>query len=215
MATTTQRFGLRLLSHMLERFVRTGTLRLIDADGGEHEFAGSQGPVATIRIHDPDLPLKIFFNPELNVGEAYMDQRLTLVDCSLEDFLGLFSANRASMASYPMQSLLRRVSSLFRQFQQYNPIGRAQQNVSHHYDLSRELYELFLDDDLQYSCAYFLSPDDSLEQAQENKRRHLASFFCYSDSQRRQKARLEDVDFDLYVQDPTHRRTQQPLRAES
>jgi len=64
---------------------------------------------------------------------------------------------------------------MLRTFQQRNPVGKAQQNVSHHYDLSRKLYELFLDEDLQYSCAYFLSPDDSLETAQENKKRHLAA----------------------------------------
>lgn len=184
MVTTTQRLGLRMLCHMLERFVQAGTLRVIDTNGETHEFAGAPGPRATIQIRDPDLPLRIFFNPELHVGEAYMDQRLELVDCSLADFLGLFSANRDSMASYPMQSVLRRASMLLRVFQQYNPIGRAQQNVAHHYDLKRELYELFLDEDLQYSCAYFLSPDDSLEQAQENKRRHLAAKLALEPGQR-------------------------------
>jgi cyclopropane-fatty-acyl-phospholipid synthase len=64
---------------------------------------------------------------------------------------------------------------MLRTFNQHNPIGKAQQNVAHHYDLSRELYELFLDKDMQYSCAYFLSPDDSLETAQDNKRRHIAA----------------------------------------
>ena len=64
---------------------------------------------------------------------------------------------------------------MLRVFQQHNPVGKAQQNVSHHYDLSRELYKLFLDEDLQYSCAYFRDPDDSLETAQKNKKRHIAA----------------------------------------
>jgi len=164
-----------LLSNLLERFVRKGTLRVIDAKGRLHEFRGTPEPAATIRLHDSALPRKLFFNPELHAGEAYMDGRLTLVDCSLEDFMGVFSINRGSMASHPLQSVLRRVSRMLRTFQQRNPVGRAQQNVSHHYDLSRELYELFLDKDLQYSCAYFLSPEDSLETAQENKKRHIAA----------------------------------------
>jgi cyclopropane-fatty-acyl-phospholipid synthase len=161
-----------LLSHLFERFVQKGTLRVIDAGGKLHEFKGTPQPVATIRFHDPSLPRKLFFNPELHAGESYMDGRLTLVDCTLEDFIHLFSINRGGMASYPLQNFLRRVSRTLRTFQQHNPVGKAQHNVAHHYDLSRELYELFLDDDLQYSCAYFLSPGETLEAAQKNKKRN-------------------------------------------
>jgi cyclopropane-fatty-acyl-phospholipid synthase len=164
-----------LLSHLFERFVQKGTLRVIDAGGKLHEFKGTPQPEATIRFHDPSLPRKLFFNPELHAGESYMDGRLTLVDCTLEDFIHLFSINRGGMASYPLQNFLRRVSRTLRTFQQHNPVGKAQQNVAHHYDLSRELYELFLDDDLQYSCAYFLSPGETLEAAQKNKKRHIAA----------------------------------------
>ena len=167
--------GMELLSHLLRRFVQNGTLRVVDPDGKRHEFKGGPGPEATIALHDPSLPGKLFRNPELHAGEGYMNGTLTLVDCTLEDFLGLFSANRASMASYPLQNAAARVSRGLRALQQRNPVGRAQQNVAHHYDLSRELYELFLDDDLQYSCAYFTGPDDTLEQAQQNKKRHLAA----------------------------------------
>ena len=183
-AGASTRFGMYVLSRMLERFVQTGTLRVIDPLGRMHEFSGTAEPVATIRLHAPNLPWKLFLNPELHAGESYMNGTLTLVDCSLEDFLGLFSLNRSSMASVPLQSVLRRLSRMLRAFQQYNPIGKAQQNVAHHYDLSRELYELFLDEDLQYSCAYFSSPDDSLEQAQENKKRHLAAKLRLSPGQR-------------------------------
>ena len=148
--------GMKLLAHMLERFVQTGTLRVIDANQVVHEFIGTAEPVATMRIHDPSLPLKIFRNPELHAGEAYMNETLTFEDCDVADFLALFSLNRATIASYPLQHVLRRISRVFRAFQQYNPIGRAQQNVAHHYDLSRELYELFLDQDLSLA-RHFLS----------------------------------------------------------
>ncbi len=148
-----QGLGMMLLSNMLERFVQKGTLRVIDSEGRMSEFSGSPEPVATIRLHDPRLPLKLFRNPELHAGEAYMNGTLTFEECSLEDFLGLFSINRATIASYPLQKVLRRVSKLIRAFQQHNPVGRPQRNVAHHYDLSTEMYRLFLGDDLQYSCA--------------------------------------------------------------
>jgi len=176
--------GMKLLGHMLKKFIRRGTLRVIEADGHATEFVGSDAPVATIRLHDPSLPMKLFRNPELHAGEAYMNGTMTCEDCSLEDFLGLFSINRATIASYPLQSVLRRISRMVRAFQQYNPIGKAQQNVAHHYDLSEELYRLFLDEDLQYSCAYFETGKETLEQAQQKKKRHIAAKLQLADGQK-------------------------------
>jgi len=167
--------GMKLLANMLRRFIQKGTLRVIEADGNISEFGGSPGPVATIRLHESDLPMKLFRNPELHGGEAYMNGTLTCEDGTIEDFLNVFSINRGAIASYPLQSVLRRLSRWVRAFQQYNPIGQAQQNVAHHYDLSEELYRLFLDKDLQYSCAYFENGDETLEEAQEKKKRHIAA----------------------------------------
>jgi cyclopropane-fatty-acyl-phospholipid synthase len=182
--TRAQGLGMRLLGHMLQRFIRKGTLRVIDSDGQTFEFVGTEEPSATIRIHDPSLPLKIFRNPELHAGEAYMNGTLTFEGCSLEDFLGVFSINRATIASYPLQSVLRKISKMVRAVQQHNPIGKAQQNVAHHYDLSAEMYRLFLDEDLQYSCAYFEDGDESLEEAQVKKKRHIAAKLQLEDGQR-------------------------------
>jgi cyclopropane-fatty-acyl-phospholipid synthase len=173
-----------LLSHLLGRFVRIGTLRVIDPAGKPHRFAGAPGPVVTLRLHDRSLPLKLFLNPELAVGEAYTEGTLTLEDCSLHDFFHLFSANRVSLGTYPLQALLRRWWRQLRSLHQYNPVGRARHNVAHHYDLSRQLYELFLDEDLQYTCAYFANPDDTLEQAQQNKRRHIAAKLVLASGQK-------------------------------
>jgi cyclopropane-fatty-acyl-phospholipid synthase len=113
---TTNRFGMYLLSHMMSRFIQKGTLRVIDANGKRYTFQGTTEPVATIQFHDPGLPLKLFRNPELHAGEAYMNGMLTFVDCSLTDFLGLFSINRGGMASYPLQNVLRKISRLLRCF---------------------------------------------------------------------------------------------------
>jgi cyclopropane-fatty-acyl-phospholipid synthase len=165
------------LSHMLKAFVRTGTLRVIDADGKPHIFAGAPGgPDVTMRLTDRTLYRKLFFNPELNAGEAYMDGRLTFENGStLRDFLTLFSINRLSLGAHPMQKVLRRVSLGLKRFQQANPVGKAQKNVAHHYDLGNAFYKLFLDEGMQYSCAYFLDDNDTLEQAQQNKLRLIAS----------------------------------------
>jgi len=164
-----------LLSHLFRRFIRNGTLKVIDARGKLRVFAGDPGPVVTARFHKRLLPLKLFLNPELVAGEAYMDGTLTFEDSTVYDFLHLFSVNRVALGNYPLQRLLRGLWRRLRSLQQYNPIGKARQNVAHHYDLSRQLYELFLDADLQYSCAYFVNPDDTLEQAQLNKKRHIAA----------------------------------------
>jgi len=152
-----------------------GTLKVIDADGKVHVFSGQPGPNVTMRLSDRSLYHKLVFNPELNAGEAYMDGRMSFEDSTLRDFLTLFSLNRLSLASYPLQKVLRRVSRMFKKGQQANPIGKAQQNVAHHYDLGNDFYKLFLDEGLQYSCAYFTNDDNTLEQAQRNKLRLLAA----------------------------------------
>jgi len=160
---------------MLKPFVRVGTLKVIDADGGVHVFAGAPGPSVTMRLTDRSLYHKLFFNPELAAGEAYMDGRMSFEDSTLRDFLTLFSVNRLSLGNQPLQKVLRRVSRGLKRFQQANPVGKAQQNVAHHYDLGNEFYKLFLDDGLQYSCAYFLHDSDTLEEAQQNKLRLIAA----------------------------------------
>ena len=163
------------LSNMLKSFVQVGTLKVVDAKGQAHVFAGAPGPQVTMVLSDPSLYRKLFFNPELHAGEAYMDGRLRFEDSTLRDFLTLFSVNRLSLGSYPLQKVLRRVSRGLKRFQQLNPIGQAQKNIAHHYDLGNDFYRLFLDEGMQYSCAYFLDDKESLEQAQQNKLRLLAA----------------------------------------
>jgi cyclopropane-fatty-acyl-phospholipid synthase len=164
------------LSNMLRSFVRNGKLTVIDASGKEHVFGGTKpGPEATMRLTDPGLYRKLFFNPEMHAGEAYMDGRLSFENSTLRDFLTLFSVNRLSLGSYPLQKVLRKISRGLKRFQQANPVGKAQSNVAHHYDIGNDFYKLFLDRGMQYSCAYFTSDDDTLEDAQQNKLRLIAS----------------------------------------
>jgi cyclopropane-fatty-acyl-phospholipid synthase len=166
---------MRLLNKMLSRFVQTGTLRIIDAGGALHVYSGIEGPEVTLRLKDAKLHSSFFFNPELRVGEAYMDGSLTVEEGSLRDLLLIFALNRDNLRNQPLQKLLRSAYKRVRSFYQRNSLIRARSNVAHHYDLSNELYELFLDEGLNYSCAYFRSPEESLEEAQNNKLRHIAA----------------------------------------
>jgi cyclopropane-fatty-acyl-phospholipid synthase len=164
-----------LLTSVLARLIRIGRLSVIDAAGERHVFEGSPGPSATIRLHDPALHWKLLLKPRLFVGEAFMDGTLTIEEGSLYDFLDVLMSNDAALPRLPIMRVSDVVGRLVRRFHQYNPVPRARRNVAHHYDLSDQLYELFLDRDRQYSCAYFRSPDDDLDTAQENKKRHLAA----------------------------------------
>lgn len=166
---------MQLLEYVMRRFVTTGTLRIVDANGKQHVYGASPYPAVTVRLTDRRLHRSLFFNPELRAGEAYMDGTLRIEEGSLRDLLLLYALNRSNLRSQPLQKLLRGASKKLRHFSQRNVAAKARKNVAHHYDLSNELYRLFLDGDMQYSCAYFLSPDDSLETAQRNKLRHIAA----------------------------------------
>ena len=161
-----------LFARALARLVRIGRLELIDAGGERHMCVGAPGPAVTVRLHDRSLYWKFVVNPRLYVAEAYMDGALTVEEGSLYDFVELLVLN--AQEGYFLLRLTELLAVLKRRFDQYNPVPRAQRNAAHHYDLSEQLYELFLDHDRQYSCAYFFALDD-LETAQLNKKRHLAS----------------------------------------
>ena len=166
-----------LLSFFLKKLIREGTLHIIDASGKKHSYVGTKTPEVTIRFHDSLLPLKLFFKPDLKAGEAYMDGSLTVENGgSIYDFLYLITKNMEWRPDNAMHLTGGDPYSRFKSWiAQINPTGRSQKNVAHHYDLSGELYDLFLDADRQYSCAYYSSENDTLEQAQENKKNIIAA----------------------------------------
>jgi cyclopropane-fatty-acyl-phospholipid synthase len=168
----------RLLSNLLRRFIQQGTLQITDVKGHVHVFGDRlPGPNVAIHLLDRKLYIKLFINPELYAAEAYMDGTLTLANgATIHDFLLLFSINRAGLYTYGSQKLMRRIWRGLRRWHQANPIGLAAAHARHHYDISTEIYRLFLDDKMQYSCAYFRDPErDTLEQAQQNKLVHATS----------------------------------------
>lgn len=165
-----------LLGRLLNTFIRTGELTVIDADGRPHRFGGGE-PAITVRLHDRSLHWRMFIRPELAAGEAYMDGTLTIENATIYGFLDLIGRNVEIGGSDGgrLASPLRAIRHLPNAFQRVNTPARARRNAAHHYDLTLDLYDMFLDSDRQYSCAYFRSEGESLEDAQRNKRRHIAA----------------------------------------
>jgi len=164
-----------LLSALLGRFVTKGSLAIVFADGKTERFGQlSQEPV-TVRFHDQSVPRKLFMNAELSIGEAYMDGELTVDDDNIYGLIELFMINLAEQRPDWRRRWVTAWDAIGRSIDGYNPISRSRENVAHHYDLSAELYHLFLDIDQQYSCAYFRDPNENLETAQQNKKELLAS----------------------------------------
>ena len=165
-----------LLAVLLKSMIKTGTLTLVDAGGRTHRFGDMEEPRVTVRLHDRALHTRLFLNPMLAAGEAYMDETLTIEDdADIYDFLALCLCNLGTTHGHWVQDLTAMVRQATRRIAQRNPVGIARRNVAHHYDLSDTLYALFLDKDRQYSCAYFATAKDDLDQAQENKKRHIAA----------------------------------------
>ncbi len=164
-----------LLSKFLSRFIKNGSLRVTYPDGKERQYGEDSKDIIVTEMRSRSLPRKLFLNPELVLGEAYMDGSLTVANDDIYGLLELLISNQALQHSSwfsPKIALYRR---FFRYFAQHNPLTIARRNVAHHYDLSKEFYQLFLDEDMQYSCAYFTGPGDSLETAQKNKKHHIAA----------------------------------------
>ena len=168
---------MKLLDSMMANFVKVGQLTIIDVQGNTHVYGpgGNDSPSATIRITSEKLYHKLFLHPELYAGEAYMDGTLICEQGGIRGLLEVFANNRIRLRKQSTQKILRRWLKKIRKFHQRNKMTASRKNVQHHYDLSNEFYRLFLDEDLNYSCAYFQNSDMTLEQAQTAKKRHIAS----------------------------------------
>ncbi len=165
------------LDMLLKRAVTSGDLEVVDWRGRRYRYGDGTPPHVAIRIRDAATDRRICLNPHLALGEAYMDGGLVVEKGDIAELIELFARGYGTgFAPDPWYVRAnRRLRYGLRRLQQWNVLPRAARNVRHHYDLSGELYETFLDTDRQYSCAYFLSDGDSLERAQEQKKRHIAA----------------------------------------
>ena len=164
-----------LFAPLLRRLVKFGTLTVIDPRGGSHSIEGAGGPSVAIRLHDSSVSRGLIRNPALAIGEAYMDGLLTVEQGTLFDFLTILVVNRREAHLGRSSGPAAFGRKLLGRMRTHNPVGAARYKVSHHYDLKPELFDLFLDSDRQYSCAYFASDNDDIETAQRRKKTHLAA----------------------------------------
>jgi cyclopropane-fatty-acyl-phospholipid synthase len=163
----------RLLVIFLRRFVRRGSLTVTTAAGRTHTFGDGTGTAIAVRFTTQGAQRGVLLDPELKLGEAYMDGTLVLEHGSIADLLSLLlNQERLSGRNWALPRFARYRA---RRLQQFNRRSRSRRNVARHYDLDGRLYSLFLDADQQYSCAYFETPGQSLDDAQLAKRRHLAA----------------------------------------
>ena len=155
-----------LIGKLVEKLLTQGSITLLRPGKPPHRYGHGGGKHLTVRFTDRRVAFDIIRNPRLGVGEAYMDGRLIIEDGTILDLLEMIvGANRWEEKGEGRAALSKGKKRLQRLLTRNN-FKRARRNVAHHYDLKDELYELFLDDDKQYSCAYFTDPANSLEQAQ-------------------------------------------------
>ena len=164
-----------LLKQMLSHMVQHGDLTVAMPDGSETRFGDATGTPTGFRIHDSATVRHLLIDPDLYLGEAYTSGQLSVTDGNIYDVLKLLMANLETARTPVPVRIPYAIRKRLKRLQQDNRIGRARSNVAHHYDLSGDLYDLFLDNDRQYSCAYFEKTGQSLEQAQLAKKRHLAA----------------------------------------
>lgn len=163
----------RLLRYFLGQFIRRGTMTFTTARGARFTCGDGTGEAVAVRFLTADAERRVLLDPELALGEVFMEGAFVVEHGSIADALAILLDQPEIVPRWAwLQWWLR---YLVRHIQQFNPPARSKQNVARHYDLDGRLYSLFLDADRQYSCAYFETPDMTLDDAQLAKKRHLAA----------------------------------------
>ena len=162
------------LARLFNKIFKKDGFILIDTDLKKHIIGSPENkkPI-TLRLLDKKLHYKLLFRPDLYFGEAYSDGTIKIENGTLTEFLNLALMNIGRNELNFFSQLLNKLSGSYRYLTNFNFIKKSQMNVAHHYDLSDDLYDLFLDPKKQYSCGYFKNPNDSLENAQNNKINHI------------------------------------------
>ena len=163
-----------IIKSVLSRVIRKGNLTWIQHDGHVHHYGDGSGELIKIRTTKDFSEIKLLLNPSLQFGESYMNGSLIMEEGRIHDLLKLLFSNSKIDVDHWIMDVSRAVRFILNKFNVGNYLSKSKKNVAHHYDLSDQLYDLFLDKDRQYSCAYFNSPNDTLDQAQTNKKELIA-----------------------------------------
>ncbi|MGB0507160.1 MAG: class I SAM-dependent methyltransferase [Pikeienuella sp.] len=169
---------------MLENGFRQGAVEITFPSGKTHRFGDNSEPIARLRLTDPAAVKAAWSDPALQFAELYMHERLVVEQGDMYDFMALAKQNGAK-GFITVPAAAREIARrLHRRLRRHVFTETAKRNVAHHYDLDEKLFRLFLDEDLQYSCAYFENGDETLEQAQLKKKRHIAAKMQMATGQR-------------------------------
>ena len=162
-----------MLFSVLRKISLTGKIDIIDCNGNIHTF-GDSDPYVKIKLKNKSIERKLFLNPSLYLGEGYMDEEIIIIEGNIEDFIKIITSSYDEfILKNKAFSIYEKISGFLKPLQQINKILQSKKNVAHHYDLNENLYKLFLDKDMQYSCAYFHNENISLDQAQLDKKTHI------------------------------------------
>ena len=164
----------KLLESIVARLIRHGRLRVQWPDGTTAAYMGEPGPAAALRVTDEAWVRRLALDPAMAFGEAYMAGALQPVGCDIYAVLNVLLLNTTQGASHPAVRLLQRLRDMGEWLGRIAGAAPGRE-VAYHYDLDSRLYSLFLDEDQQYSCAYFERGDETLEEAQRAKKRHIAA----------------------------------------
>jgi len=165
-----------LLKNALEHIVVSGHLIVTDARGIAHSYGNGSGDLVHVRFNSAKAERQVALDPALKLGEVYMEGGFDIVKGDMYQLLSIIFENAGETAEKePWMRFLNAARTLTKRLGQLNTLRKSSRNIRHHYDLSASLYDLFLDQDRQYSCAYFDSPTSTLEVAQRAKKRHLAA----------------------------------------
>ncbi|MBS4083088.1 MAG: class I SAM-dependent methyltransferase [Rhizobiales bacterium] len=165
----------RIVRGIFSSLVKEGSLEIAIAERPPFAVGDGTGEPIRIRFKSRIALVRSLINPELRFGEAFMNEGFVIERGDIASLLDLLLRQTGANAPTPTAKLFDTARYLTRRLAQFNPRGRARKNVHHHYDLDGRLYSLFLDADKQYSCAYFESPGQTLDDAQLAKKRHIAA----------------------------------------
>lgn len=160
---------------MVRRIVQKGNLKIVFPSGSHAVLGDGEGKPIVLRVMDVEAERAVARDPGLKFGEMYMDGRMVLEEGNIFDLLSLLKGNGLERAATISNSVTALLHVAGQQFRSRLPVNRNRHNVAHHYDLDARLFDLFLDQDWQYSCAYFDPPGISLDEAQLAKKRHIAA----------------------------------------
>ena len=165
---------MKSLNQFLQNLFKVDGFIIVDANKKEYTIGKPlKNPPIKLKLLDKSLHTKLLLLPDLYFGEAYVDGSAVIENGTLTEFLEIAMKNIGRGPTSNYATLIKKLMGIYSYITKFNFVKKSKSNVAHHYDISEKLYDLFLDKNRQYSCAYFKNENETIEQAQENKMKHI------------------------------------------